>query len=175
MARFFQAEAMGLFRYAHTLPNVNRPEAEDLVQVTFQTAALEWERRLSFLDESSRRKWLYRVLRNKAIDRWRAIGSRELSSGQAAGRSGPAQETHNRALSSIVLQRCWDRIAEMPEARQRIAFLKWSEEWTSSEIADLLGISQSTVRAQLKLARDDLAAEIGPEVQFGDTGEEVAW
>lgn len=60
----------------------------------------------------------------------------------------------------------------MPQVRQRVAFLKWGEEWSSAEIADLLGISQSTVRAHLKLARDELAEELGSEVSITDTGDD---
>ena len=41
-------------------------------------------------------------------------------------------------------------------------------DWSSAEIAELLGISQSTVRVHLKKARDALAEEIGPEVPFDD-------
>jgi DNA-directed RNA polymerase specialized sigma24 family protein len=64
----FMTEAAGLFRYAWTLPGASHSDAEDLVQVTFYAAAAQWERLLSQLDDESRRRWLYRVLRNKAID-----------------------------------------------------------------------------------------------------------
>lgn len=179
MAGLFRAEAAGLFGYARTLPNISCSDAEDLVQVTFQAAAMDWERRLCCLDQESRRKWLYRVLRNKAIDQWRIGGSRRLSAQQIESTPGLQQETYHSALCSIVLQRCWDRIGKMPQVRQRVAFLKWGEEWSSVEIGELLGISQSTVRAHLKLARDDLAEEIGPETPFADSGDDmdegVAW
>jgi RNA polymerase sigma-70 factor, ECF subfamily len=176
MAALFRAEARGLFGYASTLPNVTKPDAEDLVQVTFQEAALAWER-LGSLDEETRRKWLYRVLRNKAIDQWRAHGSRQSSWEQIDTAVSPALGTYRAALSSIALQRCWDMIKLMPQARQRIAFLKWGEEWSSAEIARLMGISQSTVRGQLKLARDELAVAVGPQVPFAedDADEGVAW
>jgi RNA polymerase sigma-70 factor, ECF subfamily len=151
VAGLFRAEAAGLFAFASTLPNVSRSDAEDLVQVTFQAAATEWCRQLDSLDHESRRRWLYRVLRNKAIDQWRTHGSRQVPSGQAASVPGTGQDTYVHAVSSTVLKRCWDRIAKMPEARQRIAFLRWNEEWSSPEIAEWLGISQSTVRAHLKL------------------------
>jgi RNA polymerase sigma-70 factor (ECF subfamily) len=169
----FLAEAAGLFGYALTLPGVSRPDAEDLVQVTFQAAAVEWERRLCLLDEESRRRWLYRALRNKAIDQWRSGASRRLSPESVETASGALRETHHEALCSIVLQRCWDRIAKMPAARQRVAFLKWGEDWSSADIADLLGITQSTVRAHLKLARDELAEEVGPEVPFTASGDDT--
>jgi DNA-directed RNA polymerase specialized sigma24 family protein len=76
LACLFRAESRGLFRYACTLPGVCQPDAEDLVQVTFQAAAESWGK-LRFLDEESRRRWLYRVLQKKAVDRWRSVGSRE--------------------------------------------------------------------------------------------------
>jgi RNA polymerase sigma factor (sigma-70 family) len=175
MERLFRAEAAGLFGYARTLPGVSRSDAEDLVQVTFQAAAVEWERRLRRLDEESRRGWLYRVLRNKAIDQWRGGTSRRLQAGAEAAEEAPAplRETDHDALCSITLQRCWDRIGSMPAMRQRVAFLKWGEDWASRDIADLLGITQSTVRVHLKLARDELAKEIGPEVPFTVSGDEV--
>jgi DNA-directed RNA polymerase specialized sigma24 family protein len=67
----------------------------------------------------------------------------------------------------------------MPPMRQRVAFLRWGEEWTCAEIAEWLGISSSTVRAHLKHARDELAVVIGPDVPFAesgdDSGEGVTW
>lgn len=179
VAGVFRAEAAGLFGYACTLPNVGRTDAEDLVQMTFQAAVMEWERTLCGLDQESCRKWLYRVLRNKAVDQWRTDGSRRPPAELPESTPGSDKGTYRSALSAIVLRRCWERIAKMPEARQRVAFLRWGEEWTSAEIADLLGISQSTVRVHLKLARDELAEEIGPEVPFADSGDDagegVAW
>lgn len=61
----------------------------------------------------------------------------------------------------------------MPQARQRIAFLKWGEEWSSAEIADLLGISPSTVRAHLKLARDELVDAVGSQATITDIGNDT--
>lgn len=167
--RLFLAEADGLFGYACTLPGVSRSDAEDLVQVTFYAAAVEWDRRLRPADEESRRRWLYRVLRNKAIDQWRATtASRRVSPETVEAMPLAYQETHDEALYSITLERCWDRITKMPEIRQRVAFLKWGEDWSSADIAAQLGITQSTVRAHLKRARDELAQEIGPEALFAE-------
>lgn len=173
VARLFRAEGSGLFGYACTLPNVSRADAEDLVQVTFQAAAMAWEQQLRALDRGSRRRWLYRVLRNKAIDQWRIYGSRWSSSERIDRAPGPSQETYRNALCSITLQRCWDRIRMMPEVRQRVAFLKWGEDWSSAEIAELMGISQSTVRAHLKLARDELMVAIRPQISFADSGDDT--
>jgi RNA polymerase sigma-70 factor (ECF subfamily) len=65
----------------------------------------------------------------------------------------------------------------MPPVRQRVAFLKWGEDLSCAEIAELLGITSSTVRAHLKRARDELTQEVGPEIPFtatSDADEEAA-
>lgn len=171
VAVLFESEASSLFSYACTLPGVSPSDAEDLVQVTFQEAAIKWEQCLCSLDQESLRRWLYRVLRNKTIDQWRKYGSRRASLDRLETVSGPVEETYRNALFSITLQRCWEKIGTMPEARQRVAFLKWGEDWSSAEIAEFLGISVSTVRGHLKRARDELAVTIGPDAPFADSEE----
>jgi RNA polymerase sigma-70 factor (ECF subfamily) len=169
----YLAEAPGLFGYALTLPGVGRQDAEDLVQMTFQAAAVAWERQLEALGEESRRKWLYCVLRNKAVDQWRSGAARTLSLESADNVPGPLRDICDQALNSVLLDRCWDRIARMPQARQRVAFLKWGEDWSTADIAAVLGITQATVRTHLKRARDELAEEVGPDVFFTEAGEEA--
>jgi RNA polymerase sigma-70 factor (ECF subfamily) len=44
--------------------------------------------------------------------------------------------------------------------------LRWSEDWTSAEVASWLGISQDTVRGHLKVAREELMAQAGADVPF---------
>jgi RNA polymerase sigma-70 factor (ECF subfamily) len=176
----FRAEAGQLARYAsRTLPFISETDVEDLVQVTFQAAAVEWEKTLSSLDQDCRNKWLRRVLRNKAIDQWRSPTSRQLPLEQVERTAGPGQETWRAALSLIILRRCWEAIAKMPSMRQQVAFLRWGEEWTCAEIAEWLGIMPATVRSHLKRARDQLAIEIGPDIPFAesddDSGEGVTW
>ena len=173
VAALFQAEASELFGYARTLPNVTQADAEDLVQIAFQAAAMVWEQQLRALDQESRRKWLFRVLRNKAIDQWRTYGSRWSSSEQIDKAARAAQETDRHALCSIELQQCWEKVKMMPEARQRVAFLKWGEDWSTAEIAELMKISQSTVRVHLKLARDDLAEAVGPQILFAESDDDT--
>jgi RNA polymerase sigma factor (sigma-70 family) len=174
-----QDEAAALLGYACTLPGVSLHDAEDLVQATFQTAAMDWERLLCHLDPESRRRRLFRVLKNKAIDTWRKVGSRQVPSEHLRCIPDKKHDPYRHTVSSIVLQHCWDRIAGMPMTRQKVAFLRWGEEWTSAEIADLLGISQATVRGHLKQARDELTEALGPKLTLidsdDDMGEGVEW
>ncbi|GAA3693833.1 hypothetical protein GCM10022224_069140 [Nonomuraea antimicrobica] len=70
VGRLYVQAASALFRYACKLPQVDRAHAEDLVHIAFQEAALCWDE-LAARDLEGRRRWLFAVLRNKAIDEWR--------------------------------------------------------------------------------------------------------
>lgn len=172
VAALFESEASSLYGYACTLPGVRPADAEDLVQVTFHDAAVKWESLLVTFDHESRRKWLYRVLCNKAIDEWRKYGSRRVSLEQLEDRGGRPDETYAKALFSISLKRCWEYIVTMPETRQRVAFLAWSEGWSAAQIAEFLGIKPVTVRGHLKHARDELATVIGPQALFASPADD---
>jgi RNA polymerase sigma factor (sigma-70 family) len=171
VAALFEAEASSLFGYACTLPGVSRSDAEDLVQVTFQEAMVKWEQCLYYRDQESLRRWLYCVLRRRAISEWRKYGSRQVPLDRLESASGPAEETYHNALASVTRQRCWEIIAAMSEARQRVVFLKWELDWSNAEIAEFLGISESTVRGHQKYVRDQLGIAIDPETLLAEFGE----
>ncbi|MGI8333697.1 RNA polymerase sigma factor [Actinomadura scrupuli] len=162
----FRAESGRLFRYACTLPGVDRAKAEDLVQSTFVAAIDGWAR-LHRLDPGDRRRWLHVILKRQAIDQWRKVRFLRLT-GEFEGveeRQSPPETLH-QVLCAAALDRVWDVISTMPGQRQKVAFLYWNEQWSTSEIAEFLGIAQSTVRVHLKLARDELIEAAGPIVPF---------
>lgn len=71
VAALFRAEAENLFAFAWAALTQGAAEtAQDLVQQTFQAAILAWAEVRERSAEGQRR-WLYQVLKNKAIDDWR--------------------------------------------------------------------------------------------------------
>lgn len=173
VGKLYAHTASALFGYARTLPQVDSARAEDLVQVAFQEAAVCWHK-LAVLDAGRRRQWLFRVVRNKAIDEWRR-NRRVQPDADPAEYGRPAAEPLTQVLSTLALQNCWSAIERMPPTRQRVAFLRWNEEWSTREIADWLGVASATVRWHLKIARDELVEQVGSAVPFlddpGDTGD----
>jgi RNA polymerase sigma factor (sigma-70 family) len=162
--RLFLDSASSLFSYARTLPQVDSFAADDLVQETFHDAALSWHK-LAGRDAEGRRKWLFAAVRNKAIDQWR----RDIHctpSPTLIELSSSGEDIVHRVLCKAALERCWALIQRMPPVRQKVAFLRWSEDWTTAEIAGWLAISQATVRGHLKVARDELMIQVGAEVPF---------
>ncbi|WUI03908.1 RNA polymerase sigma factor [Spirillospora sp. NBC_00431] len=166
MASLFRAESPRLFAFACALTQGDRIRADDLVQQSFQAAALAWSE-LCTRDGNGKRAWLYRVLRNKEIDEWR-VNRRLCSENDLEDGSdlGEVPDPSAQVLDLIAMQRCLALIAAMPPVRHRVAFLRWIEEWSVAEIAEQLAIDQSTVRGHLKKARDELLTDIGPQVSF---------
>jgi RNA polymerase sigma-70 factor, ECF subfamily len=167
--RLFMDASSALVSFACTLPGIGRPAAEDLVQEAFQDAALSWDK-LACRDPEGRQQWLFRAVRNKAIDQWRKNGRCEFSSDLVEPPCA-VEDTAHRFLCTAALERCWSVVQEMPPMRQKVAFLRWNEDWPAAEIADWLGIAQSTVRGHLKKARDELIIQVGAEVPFIDNPE----
>jgi RNA polymerase sigma-70 factor (ECF subfamily) len=160
----FTSVAAELSRFAATLVQGDQAGAEDLVQEVFHDAALNWDK-LRQCDLGHQRAWLFRALRNKAITRWNT--AKRVNIGlDSAGPSSDPDDTHDKALTSIALDRCWKVLKAMPPGRYRVAYLRWHEDWSSAEIAEHLGIVGSTVRGHLKKARDELDRAVGPDVTF---------
>lgn len=173
VGELFDQTAADLFVFARTLlRDVDRGYAEDLVQTTFQEAALSWEQ-LATRDHEGRRRWLFTVLRNKAIDSWRR-NKRQQPWADPPDRADPAAAPGHQALCRIALLKCWAAIAQMPATRREVARLRWYREWKTQEIADHIGIAQTTVRGHLKAARDELVTQFGAEVPFLDIAEDDA-
>lgn len=130
-------------------------EARDIVQVTFLKV---WENRDKFDDRFSPNTWIYRIATNLAIDHLRSRQSRERSAEPArrhfqlmadnsAGSSGPR-------LGEREVARIFGELADELTEKQRAVFvLREVEGKTSEEVAELVGVRESTVRNHLFHAR----------------------
>jgi len=65
-----------------------------------------------------------------------------------------------------VLERCWRIIQEMPERQHAVALLRWRLDMKEAEIAEILGMAETTVSTQLHRARRKLIAQLGPDHPF---------
>jgi RNA polymerase sigma-70 factor (ECF subfamily) len=100
--------------------------------------------------------WLFRIVRNAALDRLRArrdagVGGVELRPADAAARPEPrgAHEDVDRAVRSL------------PDALRLVITLKYVGGMTYAEIARLLDVPESTVLGRLQRARESLRSILG--------------
>jgi RNA polymerase sigma-70 factor, ECF subfamily len=158
-------DAEGLFEryhdriYRYVLRMVKNPaEAEDLTQDTFLRA---YRAQDSLRDPDAVRGWLYRIATHVCLDRLRqrkaqvSLDCEEESNtvATAASQSPSALEITERKETSACVQRCLDYL---PDKYRAVILLHEAHSLTAAEIADLLGVTVTTVKIRLHRARRKL-------------------
>ncbi|HYP54047.1 MAG TPA: sigma-70 family RNA polymerase sigma factor [Pyrinomonadaceae bacterium] len=143
----------------------SRAEAEDVLQEVFLQI---WQRAANF-DETRGRPftWMVTMARSRAIDRLRAVGSRERAA-VASAADAPAnefidavEETYRSEQAETVRR----ALSAIPEEQRRTLLLAYVEGLSQSEIAGRLGEPLGTVktrtRSGLMKLRELLGARVG--------------
>ena len=125
----------------------NMEDAEDILQETlikFVTTKPVFE------NEKHRKAWLLTVTANLAknrIDYNKVRSSEELNEEIA----GAAPEEEEDDLSFV-----WEAVKSLPDNQREVIHLFYQEGYKTAEIAKILGRKESTVRSDLKRAREKL-------------------
>jgi RNA polymerase sigma-70 factor (ECF subfamily) len=136
----------------------NSAEAEDLTQDTFLRAYRYGD---SVRDPHAVRGWLYRIATHVCLDRLRQRKPLvSLDSDEGEGRVPPPVsdslsplDVSERKETSACVQRCLDFL---PDKYRAIILLHEAHSLTAAEIADLLGVTVTTVKIRLHRARRKL-------------------
>lgn len=158
MAKLIEPVIPGLRRYASALVR-NASEADDLVQDCLERAIARWGQRRV---DSDTRSWLYAILHNLAVDRWRTYRRKGTMSqletvDPALLAIAPAQE-HGLARQDIL--RALDRL---PDEYRAVILLVTVEGLSYAETARILGVPLGTVMSRLSRGRARLAHEMSNE------------
>lgn len=157
LAALVETYAGLLFRVSHSVLR-SRAEAEDVVQDVF-VRVLERRNKLSEIREM--RVWLVRIAWNLALDRRRKIRPEQFDVGFAESLVGshfPADEALDEAQRMAAVLRELERL---PKAERHALLLAAVEELGTAEMAEVLGRSESAVRALLFRARTRLRESLG--------------
>jgi len=164
----FEADALGFTPqlYSAALRMTRNPaDAEDLVQETFLKAYRAYH---TFEEGTNLRAWLYRILTNTFINKYRRDRRRpsevELGDvedaylyrriGAETGEGGRSAEDH--VLEGLVEGDIKNAIEELPEAFRLPVILADIEGFSYKEIADILDIPIGTVMSRLHRGRKAL-------------------
>jgi RNA polymerase sigma-70 factor, ECF subfamily len=136
-----------VYRYALRLAG-RTDIAEDLTQETMLRAIARWG---SLRDVRIARLWLLRITSNVWTDHLRRtkFRPRALADEPACRRSTPAtisDAAENVAQAFAVLD-------ELPSRQRQVLYLVTCEQLTQDEVAEVLGMRKSAVKANLSLAR----------------------
>lgn len=148
-AALVETYAALLFRVAHSILR-SRAEAEDVVQDTF-LRVVEHRRKLPGLRDT--RVWLIRIAWNLALDRRRRIRPDQMDpvfAQSLVARTVPADQALDQTQRITAVLRELERL---PKAERHILLLSAIEELSTAEMAQVLGKSESAIRALLFRAR----------------------
>jgi len=149
-AAWMTARQPSLLRTAYLLSG-DHHTAEDLVQTTLAKVYLSWDKvqRREVIDGYARR-----ILVNENNSMWRrAWKKREFSSDEIPDRttvSDTYDEGHSQAL--------WQFVQTLPRRQRAVVVLRYYEELSEAETAEVLGVSVGTVKSQASRALATLRA-----------------
>ena len=142
--QFVHARGPALARTAYLLTG-DHHSAEDLVQTTLAKVYLSWDKvqKRDVIDGYARR-----ILVNENNSIWRrAWKKREVASDQVPERQA-VHDRYDEGQSSAL----WDHVQTLPKKQRAVIVLRYYEELSEAETAEVLGISVGTVKSQASRA-----------------------
>ncbi|MDQ1435193.1 MAG: hypothetical protein QOF59_2009 [Actinomycetota bacterium] len=121
--------------------------AEDLTQDAFGAASRIWD------EIENPAAWVRRVVANRAASYWRRRARETAAFARLAARPSP-----------VVLGRehdeFWGKVRALPRRQSQVVTLRYLDDLSISEIAEVLDIAEGTVKATLSHARSALARSL---------------
>ena len=138
-----------LRRYAFALLR-DRDRADDLVQDTLERALSRWLLRRA---DGDVRAWLFTILRNLHVSRWRSDRRRGASVDldEAAMPGVPARQEAALEVHDVLAA-----IDQLPEEQKSLLLLVGVEDFSYGDAARILGMPIGTVMSRLSRARQRL-------------------
>jgi RNA polymerase sigma-70 factor (sigma-E family) len=150
---FASERADALLRYAYVLTG-NPHDAADLVQEGLVRLRGSWSRVRSKQDPES---YVRTTMTRLHINIWRRR-RREHLAWDLPERADP----HDAFEQVDEDAELWERLADLPRRQRAVLVLRYYEQRTDSEIAQILDISRGTVRSQASRALEKLRSTVTP-------------
>ena len=138
-----------LRRYAFALLR-DRDRADDLVQDTLERALSRWLLRRA---DGDVRAWLFTILRNLHVSRWRSERRRTIVDLDETAVGVPARQEAALEVHDVLLA-----IDQLPEEQKSLLLLVGVEDFSYDDAARILGMPIGTVMSRLSRARQRLRA-----------------
>lgn len=152
---FVRARSGALLRSAYLLTH-DHGLAQDLVQTALTKAWLAWRR-----IEGDPEPYVRRVLFNTFATSWRRRWR-----GERVTSDPPDPVVSDRTEAAGAGHDLWEAMGRLPRRQRAVVVLRYYEDRTEAETAELLGISPGTVKSQLSKALAKL--RVDPALQDDD-------
>src|SRR5687767_3356480 len=135
--------------------------AQDLVQTTLAKLYLAWDR---ISDRDNVDAYARRILVNEHRSTWRRASTRREFTTDTPPDRGETSREYDGVRDAV-----WAFVGTLPPRQRAVIVLRYYEELTEPEVAELLGISVGTVKSQAHRALAALRARVvdHPEIEGG--------
>lgn len=162
---WMSARQPALLRTAYLLTS-DHHTAEDLVQATLAKVYLTWEKvqRREAIDGYARR-----ILVNESNSLWRRPWKRRETVSDEVPDWVPTYDSYDEGQHSVL----WSLVQTLPRKQRAAVVLRYYEELTEAETAEVLGCSVGNVKSQTSRALATLRSKVHDDgLQAHDLGKE---
>jgi len=154
---YLQARQARLLRTAYLLTG-DQHQAEDLLQTSLAKLYLAWDR---VRERGNVDAYARRILVNENNSLWRRPWKRRERASDELPEAG-FHDAYDEGLGAVV----WDIVRTLPKKARAVVVLRYYEQLSEAETADVLGISVGTVKSQTSRAlaslRQRTPADLNP-------------
>jgi len=142
-------------------------DAEDATERTFVSALIalpRFEERARPEDgtgASTFRIWLFRIARNVVANRRRDRRRHPVATLDALAGLADGVDVEARVSQRVEADAAWSAVARLPSDRRRAVILRFVDELSTAEIAEILGRSEGAVRVLIHRALRSVARDLG--------------
>ncbi|MCW2796107.1 SigE family RNA polymerase sigma factor [Nocardioides sp.] len=158
---YLNARQPALLRTAYLLTG-DRHQAEDVLQTSLAKLYLAWDR---VQDRDSVDAYVRRIMVNENNSLWRRGWKKREHATDVVPEATPVRDTYDEGAGSAL----WDVVQTLPKKARAVVVLRYYEQLTEAETADVLGISVGTVKSQASRAlaalRERTPADLNPRHQ----------
>ncbi len=165
---YLEARQGRLLRTAYLLTG-DQHQAEDLLQTSMAKLYLAWDK---VRDRGSIDSYARRILVNEHNSSWRRPWRRRERPTDFADEKAPAGPPARHGYDDGVGDAVWQIVQTLPRRARAVVVLRYYEQLTEAETAEVLGISVGTVKSQNARAMASLRARTPATLRPGDGEEE---
>ena len=163
-AAYMSARQPSLLRTAYLLTG-DRHAAEDLVQTSLAKLYLSWDKvqKREMIDG-----YVRRIMVNENNSLWRRAWKRNELPTAAVPESDSVLDSHDHGEKSAL----WEFVNTLPKKQRAVVVLRYYEDLSEVETAEILGISVGTVKSQASRALASMRRRVNTQPMLSRDGEE---
>jgi len=133
-------------------------QADDIAQEVFLKA---YRNLHTFRSQASVKTWLLAITRNMVLDYRKQAFFRRVVLVDAFREDGASSSAEREVIETLAVNEMWKQVLELPYKYREVVILYAHYQLSMKEIAEMLGVSEGTVKSRLFHARRKLAAKGG--------------